>query len=251
MRVLTLNTWQEFGPWRERWEVIDKNIREAAPDIIFFQEMFNRKWAQETAARLGYPTCITQEEPSGLVMLSRYTVLEGGLFSYHAFSPTEKKKRYAQHVWFETPDAGDFLAVNTHLSWRPDEQPVRYRQAVELAQAIDAMRDNGPVILGGDLNADVDTSEIDMFRARARFQDAYAKHHPHDYGWTWSRKNPYTQEPVNLVNGKPLPDRRVDYIFYRSAEGFSLECKGSRLVMDQPDSRGIWCSDHFGVLAEF
>lgn len=251
MRVLTLNTWQEYGMWHERWEVIDAFIRETSPDVIFFQEIFSRKWAAETAARLGYEECLTHDEPAGLVMLTRFRVLEAGLLSYHSKSAAEKRNRYIQHVWLETPDAGDFLAINTHLSWRPADHGIRYRQAGELIQAVEILSEDGPVICAGDFNCDVDTSEIDLIKSRGRFRDCYAEHQPYERGWTWSHKNPYTAMPSNLLSGELMPQRRIDYIFCRPPRGFPFQSKSCRIVLDQPDSRGIWASDHFGLLAEF
>jgi endonuclease/exonuclease/phosphatase family metal-dependent hydrolase len=46
-------------------------------------------------------------------------------------------------------------------------------------------------------------------------------------------------------------DRRLDYIFVtpctRQGVGRLLQC---RIVCSEPNERGIYCSDHFGVLAE-
>ena len=47
MKILTLNTWQERGPWQLRWKVISQGIAEYQPDLIGFQEVFNPDWAQE------------------------------------------------------------------------------------------------------------------------------------------------------------------------------------------------------------
>lgn len=251
IRILTLNTWQEYGAWRERWQLIDQAVREINPDVLFFQEIFNRKWASETAARLGYAECLTHEEPSGLVMLTKFRVIEAGLLTYHAKSGAEKKDRYIQHVWLETPDAGDFLAINTHLSWRPADQGIRYRQAEELIQAVEILSEEGPVIAAGDFNAAADSPEIELLQSRGRFKDCFAVHHPHTRGWTWDHRNPYTGLPSNRVGGELLPQRRIDYIFCRPAKAFPFVSRSCAVVLDQPDPRGLWASDHFGLTAEF
>ena len=42
MKILTLNTWQERGPWRERWEVTFKGFEIFRPDLAAFQEVFEK-----------------------------------------------------------------------------------------------------------------------------------------------------------------------------------------------------------------
>jgi len=248
---MTLNTWQEYGDWRARWELIDAAVRQIDPQVIFFQEIFSRKWAVETAKRLGYTECAAHDEPSGLVTLSRYPVIEAGLLTYHAKSAAEKKDRYIQHVWLETPDAGDFLALNTHLSWRPADQGIRYRQAEELIQAVEILSEEGPVLCAGDFNAPDDSPEIELLQARGRFKDCYAVHNPGERGWTWNHRNPNTQAPSNLVGGQLLAERRIDYIFCRPAREFPFSSRSCSIILNQPDPRGVWASDHFGLTAEF
>ena len=34
MKILTLNTWQERGPWRERWELILKGLERYDADLV-------------------------------------------------------------------------------------------------------------------------------------------------------------------------------------------------------------------------
>ena len=71
MKILTLNTWQERGPWQERWELILEGVSKWSPDIIGFQEVFNRDWAEEVRKRLNFPYLIFPKQPSGLMFLTR------------------------------------------------------------------------------------------------------------------------------------------------------------------------------------
>jgi mRNA deadenylase 3'-5' endonuclease subunit Ccr4 len=72
MRLLTLNTWQERGPWRERWELIFKGLRGYDAEIVGFQEVFNMEWAEEVRKRSGYPYLAVSGEHSGLIFISKF-----------------------------------------------------------------------------------------------------------------------------------------------------------------------------------
>jgi endonuclease/exonuclease/phosphatase family metal-dependent hydrolase len=110
-------------------------------------------------------------------------------------------------------------------------------------------------VIGGDFNAAPETDEIRFMVGwhtlaghRASWQDAYARLHPGagEPGWTWASRNPSTDWLAQLWR-----DRRIDYLFVspeqRGAVGKVL---AARVVLDAPDARGVWPSDHFGVLAE-
>jgi len=40
LRVMTLNIWNDEGPWEERSHLIRKQIEKLDPDLIGFQEVF-------------------------------------------------------------------------------------------------------------------------------------------------------------------------------------------------------------------
>ena len=95
IKILTLNTWQEKGPWRERWENIFEGLNRLQPDILGFQEIFNPAWAKEIQARTGLPFLVFSPEPSGLVLLSRFPVVQWDCLTMKTQSPGEDYLRYA------------------------------------------------------------------------------------------------------------------------------------------------------------
>jgi endonuclease/exonuclease/phosphatase family metal-dependent hydrolase len=110
-------------------------------------------------------------------------------------------------------------------------------------------------LLMGDFNATPDSDEVRFLRGlhslagrRTYYQDAFLckSDGPADHGFTWSRRNPYTQRLRFLQN-----DRRLDYVFVsppsRDGRGTVHDC---RVVLDRPDNDGAFPSDHFGVYAE-
>src|SRR3989339_204252 len=102
MKVLTLNTWQEKGPWRERWKLILKGLKEYDADIAGFQEVFNMEWAEEMRRRSGYSYLAVSGQHSGLVFLSRFKPVEQECLVMKTRSPTEDYQRYAFWVLVDT-----------------------------------------------------------------------------------------------------------------------------------------------------
>lgn len=249
MKVLTLNTWQKRGPWEERWKLAFEELIALAPDILALQEVFDYDWAEEIQRRTDLPEFVAFQESSGLVLLSRYPVLERELFTYRQKSPTEDYLRYAAAATLRTP-SGPLGFFNTHLSYRPEDGAVREGQVRELLSIIDRKAGGRDVLVTGDFNAAPDTPEIRQMLEQGRFTDAYGSHHPEDKGFTWCHRNPYTLSEHNKVGESFLPERRIDYIFFRRMNVLS-KLRSVQVVLDQPSPSGVWSSDHFGVLAEF
>jgi endonuclease/exonuclease/phosphatase family metal-dependent hydrolase len=153
---------------------------------------------------------------------------------------------------------GAALAVHTtHLHYRLGDGVAREKQVVAVdaaARAYTAAGDKAVHVIGGDFNAAPETDEIRFMVGwhtlegrRATWQDAYARAHPDGApGWTWASRNPSTDWMPQLWR-----DRRIDYLFVSPEQKGGLgRVIASRVVLDTPDARGVWPSDHFGVLAE-
>ncbi|MDD5226726.1 MAG: hypothetical protein PHV97_06070, partial [Candidatus Omnitrophica bacterium] len=102
MKILTLNTWQERGPWRERWELILRGLKVYGADVVGFQEVFNMDWAREAQRRSGYPYLAVSGEHSGLVFLSKFKPVEHECLVMKTKSPTEDDLRYVFYVKVDT-----------------------------------------------------------------------------------------------------------------------------------------------------
>lgn len=241
MKILTLNTWQERGPWKERWEIIFECLREFAPDIVAFQEVFNRTWAEEVQRRAGYPFLVFPEEPGGLMFLSRYPVKDSACLTMAAQAPSEEYKRYALYARLEA-DSREVAVFNTHLSWRTPETEIRQAQVGELLDFVRSRAGKMPNFATGDFNASPDTKEIYRMMLEGGFIDLYGVKNPADPGLTWDNRNPFA-----AGSSIKMPDRRIDFIFM---QGVSITKVGSvQRVLTEPVN-GIYASDHFGVLVE-
>ena len=240
VKILTLNTWQERGPWQKRWDIILKGLEEHSPDIAAFQEVFNRDWAKELQVRSGYEHLIFPEEPGGEMLLSRFPPEESECLTMKTKSPTEDYDRYALYAKFSVAGRSTHI-FNTHLSWRLEEGDIRKRQVEELGHFIRAKAGREAAFVVGDFNAPPESLEIQKMMLESGFMDLFNVMHPKDPGLTWNNMNPFT-----VGSSVKMPDRRIDYIFVR---GISMpKLQSAELVYTQP-VEGLYASDHFGVLA--
>lgn len=245
MKILTLNTWGESGPWKERWDIILKGLEEYAPDLVALQEVFNKSWAPIVAKRASYPYYLSPDEPdSGLVLLSRFPVIRSDLYAMRCKSPFEDYLRYA--VWAEIEWGSRKLHFfTTHLSWMLEDQETRKAQVRELWEWMSERAGQAKSVLTGDLNAPPDSAEITWLVKAKGIVDAFGVLHPDDPGLTWDNKNPFTSGHKH-----PLPDRRIDYILVKGGD-LTRNLRACNLVFNRPGRAGLFASDHFGVMAEF
>lgn len=244
MKILTLNTWQERGPWRDRWELIFQGLKEYQPDIVGFQEVFNMDWAREIRERSGYPYLAVSGEHSGLIFLSKFKPIEQECLILKTKSPTEDYLRYVFYVGVDTGEEKVAL-FNTHLSWKANENEIRMKQTLELETFVQKKARGLPGALMGDLNAGPDTPSVVYLRETLKWCDTFKAVNPGDPGLTWDYRNPYAE-----AEREKMAERRIDYIFVREQAGPFKKILSSRVVSREPQG-AIWPSDHFGVLTEF
>ena len=245
MKILTLNTWQERGPWRERWDLIFCGLKTYDADVVGFQEVFNMDWAQELHARSGYPYLAVSGEHSGLIFLSKFKPVAQECLVMKTKSPTEDYQRYA--FYLRVAVEGEEVALfNTHLSWRADENEIRMKQTLELEAFVARKAAELPVALMGDLNGAPNTPPVVYLREIRKWIDTFWVKNPGVPGLTWDYRNPYAE-----AEREKMAERRIDFIFIRERTGPFARINASKVVFDQPSTAGIFPSDHFGVLTEF
>ncbi len=244
MKVLTLNTWQEKGPWQKRWELIFRGLKTYDADIVGFQEVFNMEWAEEIRRRSGYPYLAVSGEHSGLIFLSKFKPVEQACLIMKTKSPTEDYLRYAFYVRVDT-GSGEIALFNTHLSWKADENVVRMEQTEELVHFVEEKAKDLPAVILGDFNMAAPAPGIVFLRELKKWVDTFGVRNPDKRGLTWDYRNPYAE-----AERDKMAERRIDYIFVRELKGPLAKILSSRVVFDEPRD-GIWPSDHLGVLTEF
>ncbi|MBK8480355.1 MAG: endonuclease/exonuclease/phosphatase family protein [Proteobacteria bacterium] len=259
-RVVTLNLWQEQGPWERRLALTAERLAALRPDVVCLQEVRQvpgrvPNQAETLAAALGLAWTYETAQPwgggdEGLAILGR-----GRLVQRHCSAlpgPADQTRRIVLGAALEFADGAACWVFTTHLAYRLTDGAVRERQV----QAVDRfVRDSseGPALLCGDFNAVPESDEIRYLTgmtsidgARTYYQDAFALCHPGERGWTWSSDNPYTPQLSTLP-----ADRRLDYIFVtprrKDGRGRIRSCE---LACDQADATGVHCSDHHAVVAD-
>jgi endonuclease/exonuclease/phosphatase family metal-dependent hydrolase len=245
MKILTLNTWQERGPWRERWELIFRGLRDYDADMVAFQEVFNMEWAEEVRERSGYPYLAVSGEHSGLIFLSRFKPVEQACLVMKTKSPTEDYFRYAFYVRVDI-EGKEAAFFNTHLSWRADENEVRMKQTLELEAFVNQKSADLPMAILGDFNGGANTPPVVYLREIRKWIDTFYVKNPGHLGLTWDYRNPYAE-----AEREKMAERRIDYIFIRERTGPFEKIRSSAVIFDQPSPQGIFPSDHFGMMTEF
>ncbi|MSR76676.1 MAG: hypothetical protein EXS63_00400 [Candidatus Omnitrophica bacterium] len=244
MKVITLNTWQERGPWERRWEIILQGLEKYRPEVVCFQEVFNEVWAVSLPNKTGLPYFYYPESPSGLLILSKHPIIQTDYLRLPTQSPTETYFRYLIYAAILIGD-NPVRIFNTHLSWLPEEGIFRERQASEMLDFINSKGLSKESIMMGDFNAPPTANEIMMIKAQG-WKDSYTIKHPDIPGCTWANDNPFAAGSSHV-----LPDRRIDYIFYQSQEISLKNLRECTMIWDKPESDALYASDHFGLLAEF
>jgi endonuclease/exonuclease/phosphatase family metal-dependent hydrolase len=260
VRVVTLNMWGAEAPLEPRMAGIVSGLAALAPDIVGLQEVRALpgrlpNQADTLAAALGMEAHYVLSTPTpdgeeGLALLSRHPIAA----RHHRELPHAKpdERRVVVGVTVETP-VGAFSAFTTHLNYRLTEGIVREDQVVAAEALVAETASELPKVLMGDFNAVPDADEIRFLRGlhsiggrRVYYQDAFLRAHPSEAGYTWARRNPFTERLRFLE-----PDRRIDYIFVsperKDGRGRIHDC---RIVLDVADPDGILPSDHFGLCAD-
>jgi endonuclease/exonuclease/phosphatase family metal-dependent hydrolase len=250
IKVLTLNTWNREGPYKDRESLIKSWIRKLNPDLIGFQEIgseqtaqlldefdYYHKWAGHgdsgisVAARWKISNCQQSDLPS-----TEKESFGGILLGCHVNAPFGVVPFANTTTYFPMLNQG----------WKREIQMPALYDTVRLLR----IRNGFPIVLVGDFNAEPDSAEIRYLKglqsikgSSAYFCDAWERAGDGTAGATWTIRNAYS---------KPwgLPDRRIDYIFIGSpginGPGSVLSC---RVACDKTVN-GVWPSDHFGVYAE-
>lgn len=267
MRLLTINLWNEQGPWLRRLELLAERLTELAPDVVCLQEVRERagagedpgvpnqaRWLAEHAAE-SWHHAVAGAQPwgggvEGLGLLSRWPIERQEVCRL----PSRGRNQRLCLAASISVEGRSIWVATTHLAYRLRDGALREQQ-VEAADAfLQRLRRPGQTtVLAGDFNAVAESDEIrfllgqhSLTGRRTYWQDAWSCCHPGQAGPTWCASNPYTES----LGWFPR-DRRLDYIFVspQTREG-RARVRSCAIVCQQPDEGGVYVSDHWGVLAE-
>ena len=260
LSVLTLNLWNNSGPYPARQRLLREWIERLDPDLVGFQEALRGgDWDQvaELCEGLEYDLAYARAsefwlDPTlevGNAIASRWPIADREALELPHGDDAER--RVALSVTVNAPVGAVGFTV-THLQWKLHHGAVRERQVVALCDLALRRRpaDGFPPILAGDFNAEPDSTEIRYVQGlhsldgrSVHFRDAWRVAGDGGPGFTWSTRHPYARASNE-------PNRRIDYVFcgYPTWGGRG-RVERCRVVCDE-ERDGVWPTDHLGVLAE-
>lgn len=234
LRALTFNIWHDAGNWPLRLKLIVDVLRAADADVIALQEVLQDSkkqlpnQAETIATALGaYSVHFMSTAPEGAAnrygnaILTRLPVSAVETIKLEPLDDHRTAIRLRVDLQGRPVDV-----VNTHLAWKPEQEPVRAQQIGGLLAWLP--QDQVPLVLMGDFNAELDEPPLAQIAAR---------------GLVPALK-PGTVDST-LVTSRGLPARVIDHIFVNPRV---FEVSEARRIADGAVD-GKYPSDHFGVAA--
>lgn len=238
MKLLTFNIWHNMGDWEARRPLLIEAIRLENADVIALQEVLQDLpglplQAQTIADALGgdYRVFFSSVDAEGAprrygnAILTRLPVLAHDWVALRPLTDYRTALRVRVDVGGRAVDI-----CNTHLAWQEDAGPVRTEQ---IAHMLDWLPDDGtPLIVMGDLNAQMDKPEITNLRGE-RFVETFSFLHP-------ERAMETTMNPGYNSSGV-----HIDHILVEKGHFQPI----SSDIIGKEETGGEWPSDHFGISA--
>jgi endonuclease/exonuclease/phosphatase family metal-dependent hydrolase len=263
LRVVTLNIWNNQGPWPERLRLIRRELPTLDAHLVGLQEVLHLDaggtpdQAQAIAEGLGYYSAFASAWhiggglQFGNALLSRFPIVAAQAFML----PCEEgdETRALLYCSVDAP-CGKIPVFVTHLSWKLHQSDIRQQQVAYIAARIKELAPVDqiafPPVLMGDFNAEPESDEIRYLRGyntrlgrSVYLADCFAVAGDGSPGFTYARDNSYALRARE-------PNRRLDYIFSR---GPDRALRGEPLTARRcftDAERGVFPSDHYGVFAE-
>jgi endonuclease/exonuclease/phosphatase family metal-dependent hydrolase len=255
LTVMTLNVRQPdqddgINAWENRRDLLVETIVTAKPDLIGTQELFTLqadyilsrsseplgyRWigtgrfgdARDKHVGIFYRASSLQLIRHGDFWLSETPDVPGSA-SWNILRPR-------QVTWgcFETKAGQLLYHFNTHFPYRREEEEARRQTAALLLQRIGELAGSDSVLLTADFNNPAG-GEIYTTLTEAGLQDA----------WTSAEQRIGPEGTLNGF-GRPMPDRRIDWVLYRAP------WRVGKAETIATSVNGVYPSDHYPVVAEF
>src|SRR5215211_1759603 len=262
IRVATVNLFARHGDWPRRREALRAALRELDADALALQEAVVGDGYDSARELLGDGYEIVHQR-TGLVgdgthrgssVAVRWPVRAVHEVDLHLTPRTWEYSCGTVLVEVDSPVGR--LVVGSHgNSWAWWAERERELQAVAVVRRIEELVADHPahVVLGGDFNAEPQTSSMRFLTGRASleglstaYRDAWEGVHGDAPGHTLDPRNPLRdiEEPGERQG------RRVDYVLVRCGDhGPTLPIADAGLAVSEPVD-GVQPSDHYGVYAD-
>lgn len=250
--LITINTWKCDGDYYPRRQALATGLH-LHPDarIILCQECF--RTIDEKVDTLSFLSAALNMPGYSVPCRRKHRSLSGKMTD--SFSglgiltnlPVRKQKeidlpsnpsdggRKAQILTVEILPGVSMLIVNVHLTHLRNSEALRIRQLETVLQEI---RCSGADyrIIGGDFNAEIFSTEIQLLKERGQIADCYQ---------LGSGREPRR----TLLSSMKSTPQCVDHLFVSrpAAKPYPLFTR-AQIILDRPDEHsGLFPSDHFGI----
>jgi endonuclease/exonuclease/phosphatase family metal-dependent hydrolase len=257
VKIATINILFEVEEWIARRQLLVNGLAAAQADLIALQEV---KLPEDTSVWLAaqlempYVYLVPKTDTDGHYARDGIAILSRHPFVRQEMLALQGQGRVAQYVQVSL-DGQPFVFCNGHYYWYPGSHPERDIQVQQVLDWLGQLSPEFPVVAVGDFNGTPETSAIALMRQH--FTSAYAAHHRQEPAYTcptplvrrnWQKLLRHTWRNL-LVNHTFQPWRgTLDYIFVNRR----LQVQNCQLILNQPapNSRTLYPSDHFGIMAE-
>lgn len=264
MRVLTCNVWGVQGE-PDRQHRLRDDILALQPDVVALQEVVRTDDHDQLAAifagtgfhlahQFEQPETAAADSYDGVALACRWEPTRIDALALPQ-APRATGIKSALAATIPLPNGLDILVMVVKPSWELDDEAIRVKQALAIAQFEAKLRARAPSIVAGDFDARPDADSMRYLTGRAvvdgtsvYYEDAWAVGGDGGPGHTWTDDNPLAVPTVDLIVGQPSHARRIDYILVgskRNHRGVAARVLDCQVVLTDPP-----VSDHYGVLAE-
>ncbi len=227
--ISTWNVWFDRHHREERFQAMLQSLQQKNPEIMAFQEVttpFIRALQAVEWLKEGHWVSAIEPNQLGVLLVSRCRPLSLEMVSL----PSSMGRRLLVAHF-----SGGLQVGVCHLESVRSNGPIRQEQ-LQAAQSL--LREGDFAVLLGDFNFPDDAPEVQTIADD--FTDLWPSHHPGDAGFTIdSTLNPMGHRGPSAVQ------LRLDRILYRGG----LKIHSMERLGTEPLGEHLFCSDHFGLLA--
>jgi endonuclease/exonuclease/phosphatase family metal-dependent hydrolase len=261
LRVLQLNVYGLTAPWPERRDILRRGLQSLDVDLVSLVETVVTDEQDQARDLLGPEYQIWHQrdraaDGTGLSLASRLPMTKVRELDLAGIGRPARFPVATLIAQVQAPAGiGAVLFVGYTSAWQRDYEYEREMQALTTASELEKLAAGGDrhVIVAGDFNASPESASVRFWtglqsldQVSVMYRDAWAAVHGPAEGHSFDPRNELVR-----TGDTPLElGRRLDYVMVRAADRDpTLQVVSCALVFDEP-VRGVWPSDHFGVLAE-
>jgi endonuclease/exonuclease/phosphatase family metal-dependent hydrolase len=252
-RIITINTWKGDGNYDCRMQMMAMELYNLQPDIVCLQEAVRSEDCQIDTAEfladfLGLEMIFAPARlktrsignfdflcHSGLAILSAYTIDRHWISSIPTDAEDPERMAFSAQMYHGNQK---ITVTNLHLTHIGQQDGLRHKQFASIIEQNSELAAFSTWLCCGDFNCSLDIEKLRPLEKKSglTISDCYLGGNGRLPSET-------------LVSTCRMPSvSRIDYIFnLHLHDDPPQKCQNSQIVLNNPDFRGHYPSDHFGV----